>query len=142
MFDIIYFLFPLPLTECQYSFIILAFRIIFGVLIILYGVAKASHFKTLSTTFPDPLNIVIKASLSLAIFGELICPLAFMLGFLYRLCMIPMMITLFVAFFIAMRKEAYSKKELGLVYLLVYILLYIAGPGMYSIDYLIAQRLY
>ena len=41
-----------------------------------------------------------------------------------------------------MRKEAYSKKELGLVYLLVYILLYIAGPGMYSIDYLIAQRLY
>ena len=119
---------------------ILAARIAFGAMLMHHGIAKVKNFASLSTTFPDPLGIGIKTSLVLAIFGELICPIAFILGFLYRLCMIPMMFTMFVAFFLAMRKAPYDQKELGLVYLLLFVLLYIAGPGIYSIDFLIAMR--
>ena len=38
----------------------------------------------------------------LAIFGELFCSVAFVFGFLYRLSMIPMIVTMAVAFFFAM----------------------------------------
>ncbi len=136
------FLFPLPPTESEYSAIILAFRICFGVMMMYHGYQKVKNFSSLKTTFPDPFGIGIKSSLILAIFGELICPIAFIFGFLYRLCMIPMMFTMFTAFFIAMRKAPYDEKELGLVYLITFILLYIVGPGMYSIDYLIALHIY
>ncbi len=37
----------------------------------------------------------------LAIFGELFCSVAFVFGFLYRLSMIPMIVTMAVAFFFA-----------------------------------------
>ena len=142
MFDINNFLFPMPMSEHEYSGIMLAFRVIFGVMIMYHGAQKLKNFSSLKTSFPDPLGIGIKTSLVLAIFGELICPIAFIAGFLYRLCMIPMMFTMFIAFFVAMRKAPYDQKELGLVYLLLFILLYLIGPGEYSIDYLIALRIF
>lgn len=142
MFDLNNFLFPLPISEVEYSAILLAFRVIFGIMIMYHGYTKLRNFKALSTTFPDPLNLGIKTSLVLAVFGEFICPIAFIAGFLYRLCMIPMMFNMFIAFFVAMRKTPYDQRELGLVYLLLFILLYITGPGIYSIDYLISLSLH
>ena len=142
MFDLENFLFPLPLDEPKYSAIILAFRICFGVLMMRHGIQKWMNFNTLKTSFLDPLGIGITSSLVLAIFGELFCAFGFMIGFLYRLCMIPMMFTMFVAGFIALRKAPFDQKELSIVYLITFILLYILGPGMYSIDYLFAMNIY
>ena len=142
MFDIDNFLFPLPLDEPKYSAIILVFRVCFGFLLIRHGIQKCKNFNSLKTTFPDPLGIGIKASLILAIFGELVCSIGFIFGFLYRLCMIPMMFTMFIAGFVALRKAPFDQKELSFVYLITFILLYILGPGMYSIDFLIAMKVY
>ena len=49
----------------------------FGGLLFSHGIAKWSNFDTMSTMFPDPLGIGSSASLSLAIFGEVICSLGF-----------------------------------------------------------------
>ena len=38
----------------------------------------------------DPLGIGSQLSLVLAIFGEMVCSMAFIFGFLYRLAMLPM----------------------------------------------------
>ena len=73
---------------------------IFGGLLFSHGIAKWSNFDTMSTMFPDPLGIGSSASLSLAIFGEVICSLGFIVGAFYRLALIPMIFTMCIAFFV------------------------------------------
>ena len=63
------------------------------------------------------------------------------IGFLYRLAMIPMIFTMGVAFFVIHGNDPFSLKELAFVYLVIFILMYIAGPGKFSLDRLIAVLL-
>lgn len=132
------FLFPSSMDESSVSIFLLCARILFGGLMMSHGIQKCMNFKTLSTSFPDPFHIGNKNSLLLAIFGELVCSFCFVIGFLYRLVMIPMMFTMVVAGFIVLRKAAFAEKELSLIYLIVFVLLYIAGPGKYAVDYFLS----
>ena len=55
--------------------------------------------------------------------------------------MIPMIFTMGVAFFVIHGNDPFSLKELAFVYLVIFILMYIAGPGKFSLDRLIAVPL-
>ena len=94
------FLFPTNPNGVFISVILLVVRIVFGILMMNHGIDKWANYQELSTVFPDPLGIGSPLSLGLAIFGELACSMAFIIGFLYRLAMIPMIFTMCVAFFI------------------------------------------
>ena len=102
---------------------------------------KWANYQELSTVFPDPLGIGSPLSLGLAIFGELACSMAFIIGFLYRLAMIPMIFTMCVAFFIVHGNDPFAVKELAFVYLVVFVLMYIIGPGKFAVDRWISQSL-
>ncbi|WP_289621929.1 DoxX family protein, partial [Bacteroides congonensis] len=67
--------------------------------------------------------------------------MAFIVGFLYRLAMIPMIFTMIVAFFIVHANDAFAVKEMAFIYLVVFIVMYIAGPGKFSIDHIIGYEL-
>ena len=58
----------------------------------------------------------------------------FLIGFLYRLAMIPMIFTMAMAFFVIHSQDAFAVRELALVYLVVFVLMYIAGPGKFAVD--------
>lgn len=135
------FLFPTKPNSTKVSLYLLVTRIIFGVLLMNHGIQKWSNFQELSTAFPDPLGAGSELSLSLAIFGELFCSMGFIVGFLYRLAMIPMIFTMVIAFFVIHANDAFAVKELAFVYLVVFVLMYFAGPGKYSIDYFIGNKL-
>ena len=135
------FLFPTKSNTTKVSLLLLAVRIIFGILLMNHGIQKWSSFQELSTVFPDPLGIGSPLSLGLAIFGELVCSMAFIVGFLYRLAMIPMIFTMCVAFFAVHGGDPFAARELALAYLSVYVLMYAAGPGLYAADTLIARHL-
>ena len=135
------FLFPTKPNTTKVSLFLLAVRIIFGILLMNHGIQKWSNFQGLSMTFPDPLGIGSPLSLGLAIFGELVCSMGFIIGFLYRLAMIPMIFTMSVAFFVIHANDVFVVKELAFIYLVVFILMYIAGPGNFSIDYFIGNQL-
>ncbi len=128
------FLFPAHLDGKTVSLALLLARLIFGVLFLMHGIQKWTNFTDLSAVFPDPLGVGSSLSLSLAIFGELICSLAFIGGFLYRLSMIPMICTMAIAFFVVHGNDPFAAKELAFVYLAVFVVLYITGPGKYAID--------
>ena len=128
------FLFPSKPSDNATSALLLIVRIVFGVLLMSHGIQKWSNFSEMSAVFPDPLGVGGSISLSLAIFGELFCSMAFIVGFLYRLAMIPMTFTMLVAFFVIHANDPFSVKELAFVYLIVFVLMYIAGPGKFSID--------
>ena len=76
----------------------------------------------------------------LAIFAEFCCSLFLMAGLLLRITLIPMIITMGVAFF-DIHDAMLPDGELALIYLVVFIILYLVGPGRYSLDYLIDAKM-
>ncbi len=134
------FLFPnYDNTDTAYSLFLLFARIIFGALFLSHGIEKLINYGQLSEIFPDPLGTGHEISLMLAIFAELFCSLAFICGFLYRLALLPMIFTMGMAFFKIHAADPFAVKELALMYLLVFIFLYITGPGKYALDYFISS---
>lgn len=132
------FLFPSKPDGTAISILLLAVRVLFGTLLAMHGLQKLSNFAELSPSFPDPMGVGNALSLSLAIFGELFCSLGFIFGALYRLALIPMIFTMGVVVFSVLGSAPFSAKELPLIYLSVFIIMYITGPGKYSVDRLIA----
>ena len=135
------FLFPSKPDSTAMSLLLLALRILFGVLLMSHGVQKWANFDAMSESFPDPLGVGSQMSLILAIFGELACSLAFIFGFLYRLAMIPMIFTMGMAFFVIHGNDPFSVKRTG-IYLSCGICSDVhSRPGKYSIDHFIAKAI-
>ena len=134
------FLFPSKPDATDYSFLLLGFRILFGILMMTHGLQKWDNFDTLSATFPDPVGVGSTISLSLAIFAEVICSVAFILGALYRLALIPLIFTMVIAFFVIHGAYPFGVKEPAFIYLMVYVMMYIAGPGKFAVDRLLVKK--
>lgn len=128
------FLFPSKPSDNATSALLLIVRIVFGVLLMSHGIQKWSNFSEMSAVFPDPLGVGGSISLSLAIFGELFCSMAFIVGFLYRLAMIPMTFTMLVAFFVIHANDPFSVKELAFVYLVVFVLIHVSQVQLASFN--------
>ena len=136
------FLFPVKPDGTFISVILLIVRVVFGVMLMNHGIDKWANYQELSAVFPDPLGIGSPLSLGLAIFGELACSMAFIIGFLYRLAKIPMIFTMCVAFFIVHADDPFAVKELAFVFLVVFVLMYIVGPGKFAVDRWISKSLF
>ena len=118
----------------------MALRIVFGLLLIRHGIEKFINYTDLCFTFPDPIGYGKDLALILVIFAELCCGLAFMLGLLYRLTMIPIIIVMGTVFFY-IHEGNIASGELAFSYLILFIIMYIAGPGKYSVDAIINKHL-
>lgn len=90
--------------------------------------------------FPDPLGVGPAASLSLAVFAEVLCSGLLLVGFATRLVTIPLIITMYFAVFVIHGSHGFEKQELGGLYLLIYVLLLVTGSGKYSVDHFIYKR--
>jgi putative oxidoreductase len=133
------FLFHEPDSTSGKSIVLLFARIIFGFLFLTHGIAKWETFADSPALFPNPLGLGSILSFWLVLFAEVFCSIGFMLGSLFRLCLIPMIFTLCIAFFIIHSGDPLSAKEPALMYLTIFCLLYITGPGKYSIDAILKE---
>lgn len=127
------------LSSSAADWMILAIRLIFGTLMLTHGVQKLMSYDELSVSFPDPVGVGSRLSLQLAIFAELLCSLGVITGLLFRLAVIPVIVTMSVAAFVAMKGLPFGQRELPVSYLLVYTLLLITGPGRLSLDALVCR---
>ena len=133
------FLFPRQFRGKGVSLLILLLRLVLGVMIFRHGLVKLYNFEQLSFTFPDVFGLGSYTSLMLVIMIEFSCSLFLMFGLLIRLSVIPLIISLGVAFF-DVHNAQLPEGELSLVYLVISLILYFTGPGRYSLDYLIDRR--
>lgn len=133
------FLFPQYCRERIISFLILAVRVFFGILFFIHGVDKMMNFSILSDTYPSVFGLGSYMTLMLAIFTEFCCSLFLIFGLMIRVILIPMIISMAVAFF-DVHDAIISEGELSLIYLIMFLILYITGPGRYSVDYLIDMK--
>lgn len=90
--------------------------------------------------FMDPIGLGDTASLALAVFAEVFCSVLLLIGLGVRLAVLPLMITMLVAIFVAHGEDGLKEKELAIHYLLTYIVLLFAGAGRFSLDSIISSR--
>ena len=64
MSAILNFLFPGEPRDSRSSWLLLAARVVFGLLLMSHGIAKLQNFEALSATFPDPLGVGSRVSFS------------------------------------------------------------------------------
>jgi putative oxidoreductase len=116
---------------------LLALRLWLGLsLLVLHGWTKLSSFQDMSGKFPDPLGIGSQASLSLAVFGEVVGALFLILGLFTRLGALSCAVTMAVAFFLShgAKLKGSGNGELAFIYLAGFIAIFLTGPGRFSID--------
>ncbi|TRW23311.1 DoxX family protein [Flavobacterium zepuense] len=122
------------------SFALLLVRIVAGVFMLTHGIMKFNMLlKGGPIEFADPIGVGPSASLLLAIFAELLCSAFLIIGLATRLVALPLIINFFVVVFVVHAND-FEKQEMGALYLLIYVLLFITGSGKYSVDGLIARR--
>ena len=109
-------------------------RIGAAMMMLTHGWPKLANFSTNLTKFRDPIGLGPALSLQLTILAEFFCAILLLVGFMSRLSLIPLMITMSVAAFIAHADDPFGSKEKPLLFLLIFIFLFFAGPGKYSVD--------
>jgi len=113
---------------------LLLLRVGVSAMMLTHGLPKLQKVLSGNFQFGDPLGIGSAPSLILAAFAEFGCSLLLLVGFATRLATIPLIITMSVAILIAHANDPFPKKEMPLLYLLIYVVLLILGSGKYSID--------
>jgi putative oxidoreductase len=122
------------------DFGILLLRLIFGGLMFYHGYSKVMAYNQILPMFGDLVGIGSKNSFHLVIFAEFICGALVVLGLFTRLAVIPILIAMAVAFFVAHGKDPFQVKELAFFFLTLSIPVFILGSGRYSIDHLIFNK--
>lgn len=109
-------------------------RIGASALMITHGLPKFMQILAGDFSFGDPLGIGEAPSLILVAFAELICAVFVLIGLGTRLALIPLIITMAVAVFIAHAGDPFGRKEPALFFLISFVVLFLTGPGKYSLD--------
>jgi len=98
---------------------------------------KLANYDQILPMFGDIIGIGSKLSFNLVIFAELFCGFLVAIGLLTRLAVIPIFITMAVAFFVAHAKDPFDVKAIAFVFLLLSIVVFVFGSGKYSVDKLL-----
>ena len=124
------------ITPRQYDLASLLLRLVFGgFMLYSHGWPKLQRlFGDEPIKFADPFGIGPTATLSLTVFAEFLCAALILIGFKTRLATIPLMITMLVAAIVIHASDPFGDKEMSLIYLAGYIVIFLVGPGRYSVD--------
>lgn len=131
----------LPVKDLIPSVGLLLVRITFGGFMLFgHGWGKLMSFGDTATQFPDPLGIGNELSMASAIFCEVVCSALVVLGLATRVAVLPLVFTMVVAAFVVHGGDPFATKELALVYLSGFALLFFTGPGCFSVDTMFFHR--
>ena len=119
---------------------LLLLRVAVAALMLTHGWPKLSKVLAGDMQFGDPIGLGPGPSLILVAFAEGICSLLILIGAGTRLASIPLIINFIVVFFIVHGNDPFGKRELPLLYLILYIILLIMGSGKYSVDHSLSKR--
>lgn len=120
-----------PKTSAAIFRIFVAFFMLYG-----HGWGKLMNVFAGDFGFGDPIGIGPTASLILAAFAEGICSLLIIAGFWTRLASLFLIINMSVAVFLVHfpAGDWFGDMELPLFFLLAFIIIFLLGPGKFSVD--------
>lgn len=112
---------------------LLLLRLGFGGFMLTHGIPKINRLSN-ADGFPDPLGVSPMMSLILCLIGEVLAPILIIIGFKTKVAAIPAAITMAVAAFVVHAPDSLAKKEHALLYFIVWVVIFLSGPGRFSID--------
>ena len=130
------FLFPQYFRGKGVSLVLLLLRLFFGALFFMHGLVKLTHFNELADVYPSVLGLGSYMTLMITVFCEFACSMFFVAGCITRIILLPMIVAMAVAFF-DIHDGMMPEGELSLIYMIVFLGIFLTGPGRYSVDYLI-----
>lgn len=116
------------------NIVLLILRVGIALLMLGHGIPKLQMLITGDVQFPGVMGLSSTLSLALAVFAEVICSILLLVGLLTRYAALPLIVTMFTAVFVIHGNDPFAKQELGILYLLVYLTLFILGSGKFSFD--------
>ena len=117
------------------DFSLLLLRIVAGgFMVINHGWGKLNKMLEGNWSFADPIGVGEELSLILTVGAEFACALFIVFGIITRIAAVPLVITMAVAAFIVHGSDGLGKQELAIIYLAMYSVILISGPGKYSLD--------
>ncbi len=105
-----------------------------------HGIPKLLGFAEKMDGFPDPIGLGSPVALALAVFAEVFCAGAVVLGAFTRLAVVPLIVTMAVAAFVIHADDPLGRKELALLYGLAYLAIGLLGAGRFSVDAKLPDR--
>lgn len=118
----------------------LVLRVVASVFMFTHGWGKFSSFSEKADVFPDPIGLGSTLSLTLATFAEFFCALLLLVGLLTRFASLTLLITMSVAGFIFHFPDPFGKKELALLYAVIFLYFTVVGGNRYSVDECIRRK--
>ena len=116
---------------------LLVARLWFGLTMLFnHGIEKLFHFNEIVGTFPDPLRLGQDATLILVVMAEVVAALLLAVGLLTRIAAAVLVIHMFIALLMVHKTAltGQSSGELAFLYLAGFVILLIAGGGLFSLD--------
>lgn len=121
-------------TFISEHYALLILRIGAGVLIFTHGFPKLLKVFAGDFSFSDPIGLGPALSLILVVFAEGICSIFIALGLGTRLAAFVLCINMAVIAFVAHAGDPFSSKEKGLLFLVMFAVIFFTGGGKYSLD--------
>lgn len=109
-------------------------RVFFSLLMITHGYPKLMNLLSENPSFGDPIGIGEIPTLILAVIAEFIAPIFIIIGLKTKIFSFFPIATMLVAVLIVHSDDPFAKKELALLYLFGFLIVFLMGPGKYSID--------
>lgn len=131
-------------------FVLLAFRLYFGLNFFHAGYQKFQNIKETAAFFGQLGIPMADAQAYLVASVEMVCGLLLVMGLASRLATIPLIITMIVALVTAHNKGAFQifsnpsafLAEMPVSYLIVALVIFVFGAGWFSLDYLLGRFCY
>jgi putative oxidoreductase len=114
---------------------LLVARVGIGLLMLSHGLPKLQTLLSGEPVqFLPVFGLSAQISMWLAVFAEVFCSILLIVGLGTRLATLPLIVTMLVALISVHGADELAKQEPAFHYLLVYVVLLLAGAGKYSVD--------
>ena len=114
---------------------VLLLRISAGALIFTHGLPKLQKVFNGDFAFADPIGLGPELTLILSALAEGVCSILLMFGFATRYAALVLIINMSAAYFFFHAADPFNAKELALMYLMLFVVLFFTGAGKYSLDH-------
>lgn len=116
-------------------------RILVGAFMLFgHGMPKLIGFNELLNNFGNPIGLGAELSFLLILFAEVVCSVCLIFGAFTRIAVVPLIIGMLVAAFVAHSADPFVVQEKSLLYAATFLLFFFTGPGKYSVDYALFKK--
>lgn len=120
---------------------LLILRLSVGLLMLTHGIPKLTGFtQIVSEGGFIPVFGSVALGLGLTVMAEVFMSVFLAIGLFTRFSLVPLIVTMLVAVFVAHASDPLSVKEHALLFLFPYLALMLTGPGRFSVDHLLFKQ--